>query len=69
MLERIYLLSKRLISRLLVKSVKEESKQVSAVRLERVAQGAERLGITHVRVKKILEILLNLLYQYLNISI
>jgi hypothetical protein len=52
----------RLISRLLVKSVKEESNQVLAARLLRAVRGAERLGITLVRARKILEILLNLLY-------
>ena len=48
------MLNVRLISRLLVKSVKEESNQALAARLLRAAGGAERLGITHVRVRKIL---------------
>jgi hypothetical protein len=43
----------RLISRLPVKSVKEESNQAVAARLSRAARGAERLDITHVRVEKI----------------
>jgi hypothetical protein len=38
---------------LLVKNVKEESNQAVAARLSRAARGAERLGITHVRVKRI----------------
>jgi hypothetical protein len=52
-LARIYSLSVRLISRLLVRSVREESNQVSAVRLWRAVRSAERLGITYVRVKRI----------------
>jgi hypothetical protein len=48
------LLNKRLISRLLVKSVKEESNPAAAARLLRAVRGAERLGITRVRAKKIL---------------
>ena len=42
---------------MLVKSVKEESDQVSAARLWCTAQGAERLGTTHVRVKQIVQVL------------
>jgi hypothetical protein len=42
------LLNVRLISRLLVKSVKVESDQALAARLWRAARGAGRLGITHV---------------------
>jgi hypothetical protein len=53
-MERIYSLNKRLSARLLVNSVKIESNQVSADRLWRAARGAERLGTTHARVKKIL---------------
>jgi hypothetical protein len=56
------LLNVRLISRLLVKSVKVESNQASAARLSRAAAGAESLGTTLVRAKKTLYILLNLLY-------
>jgi hypothetical protein len=52
-LERIYLLNIRLTSRLLISSVKEESDQAWAARLSRAVQGAERLGITHVRVERI----------------
>jgi len=48
------LLNVRLISRLLVKSVKEESNQALAARLLRAARGAERLATTYVRVKRIL---------------
>jgi hypothetical protein len=48
------LLNKRLISRLLMKSVKEESNPAAAARLLRAVRGAERLGITCVRAKKIL---------------
>ena len=44
----------RLSSRFLVKSVKEKRDQALAARLSRAAQGAERLGITHVRVRRIL---------------
>jgi hypothetical protein len=51
----------RLISRLLVKSVKEESDQASAPKPLRAVQGVESLAITHVRVKRILKTLLNLL--------
>jgi hypothetical protein len=47
------LLSVRLISRLLVRSVREESNQVLAVRLWRAVRSAERLGITYVHVKRI----------------
>ena len=54
------MLNGRLRSRLLVKSVKEESDQVTAARLWRAAQGAERLDTTHVRAKKIVQVLLNL---------
>ena len=54
---------------MLVKSVKEESDQVLAARLLRGVRGAERLGITLVRVRKVPEILLNLLYQYLYITL
>ena len=46
------MLNVRLISRLLVKSVKVESNQASAARLWRAARGAERLGTTYVRAKK-----------------
>ena len=53
-LERIYSLSARLISRLLMKSVREESDQVLAARLWRAVVGAERLAITRVRARKIL---------------
>jgi hypothetical protein len=52
----------RLISRLLVKSVKEEINQAVAARPLRAIRDAERLAITHVRAKRILRILLNLLY-------
>jgi hypothetical protein len=45
------LLNVRLISKLLVRSVKEESDQASAARLWRAVRGAERLGTTHVRAK------------------
>jgi hypothetical protein len=61
-MERIYSLNVRLSSRLLMKSVKEESDQALAARLWRAARGAERLATTHVRVKRILQVLLNLLY-------
>jgi hypothetical protein len=44
----------RLISRLLVKSVKKESDQALAARLRRAAAGAKRLGTTHVHAKRIL---------------
>ena len=47
---------------MLVKSVKEESDRALAARLWRAVQGAERLATTHVRAKKILKILINLLY-------
>ena len=53
-LGRIYSLNARLISRLLVKSVKEESDQVLAARLSRAVVGVERLAIIRVRVRKIL---------------
>jgi hypothetical protein len=43
----------RLSSRFLVKSVKEERDQALAARLSRAAQGAERLGITYVRVRNL----------------
>ena len=48
------MLSVRLISRLLMKSVREESDQVLAARLWRAVVGAERLAITRVRARKIL---------------
>jgi hypothetical protein len=44
----------RLISRLLVKSVKVKSNQALAARLLRAAAGVESLGTTPVRVKKTL---------------
>ena len=50
--ERIYSPNKRLRSRLLVRSVREESYQVLAVRLLHAAQGAESRVITYVRVRK-----------------
>ncbi len=56
------MLNVRLISRLLVRSVKVESNQALAARLWRAVAGAESLGTTHVRVKRILYVLLNLLY-------
>jgi hypothetical protein len=46
------LLNVRLISRLLVKSVKVESDQALAARLWRAARGAGRLGTTYVYAKK-----------------
>lgn len=46
------MLNVRLVSRLLVQSVRGESNQVSAVRLLRAAVSAESRGITHLRVKK-----------------
>ena len=46
------MLNVKLISSLLVRSVREESDQASAARLWRAARGAERLGTTHVHVKK-----------------
>jgi hypothetical protein len=46
------LLNVRLISRLLVKSVKVGSNQALAARLWRAVRGAGRLGITYVHVKK-----------------
>jgi hypothetical protein len=49
-LARIYSLNVRLISRLLVRSVREDSNQVSAVSLSRAVQGAESVVTTHVRV-------------------
>jgi hypothetical protein len=67
-MERIYSLNERLSARLLVNSVTMESDQVSAGRLWHAARGAGRLGTTPARVKKILQILLNLLHQYLYIS-
>jgi hypothetical protein len=39
---------------LLIKSVKEESNPAAAARLLRAVRGAERLGITYIRAKKIL---------------
>ena len=48
------MLNVRLISRLLVRSVKEESDQASAARLWRAVRGAGRLGITYIYAKKIL---------------
>jgi hypothetical protein len=48
------LLNVRLISRLLVRSAREESNQAIVVRLWRAARGAGRLVTTHVHVKKIL---------------
>jgi hypothetical protein len=53
-LARIYSLNRRLISRLLVKSVREESNQALVVRLLHAAQDAESVGITQVRAKKML---------------
>ena len=47
------MLNVRLISRLLVKCVKEESNLAAAARLSRAVRGAERLGITCVRIRKI----------------
>jgi hypothetical protein len=46
------LLNVRLISRLLVRSVREESDQALAARLWRAARSAGRLGTTHVHAKK-----------------
>jgi hypothetical protein len=46
------LLNVRLISSSLVRSVREESDQASAVRLWRAARGAGRLGTTHGHAKK-----------------
>jgi hypothetical protein len=51
-LARIYSLSVRLIRRELVRSVREESNQVSAVRLWRAVRSVERLDTTYVRVEK-----------------
>ena len=48
------MLSVRLISRLLMKSVREESDQVLAARLWRAAVGVEKLATTRVRARKIL---------------
>jgi hypothetical protein len=48
------LLNKRLISRLPIKSVKEESNLAAAARLLRAVRGAERLDITLVRARRIL---------------
>ena len=48
------MLNVRLISRLLVRSVKEESDQASAARLWRAVRGAERLGTIYVHTRKIL---------------
>ena len=48
------MLNVRLISRLLARSVREESDQALAARLWRAARGAERLDTTHVHVRKIL---------------
>ena len=47
---------------MLMKSVKEESDQVSAARLWRAAAGAERLAIIRVHARKILSVLLSLIY-------
>jgi hypothetical protein len=60
-MEKIYSLNERLSIRLLMNSVKMESDQVSASRLWRAARGAGRLGTTYLRVKRLLQILLNLL--------
>jgi hypothetical protein len=46
------LLNVRLISSLLVRSVREESNQALAARLWRAARGAGRLGLNHVLAKK-----------------
>jgi hypothetical protein len=46
------LLNVRLISRLLVRSVREESDQALAARLWRAVRSAGRLGITYVYTKK-----------------
>jgi hypothetical protein len=48
------LLNKRLISRLLVKSVKEESNSAAAAKLLHAVRGAERLDTTLIRARKIL---------------
>ena len=48
------MLNVRLISSLLVRSVREESDQALAARLWRAARGAGRLGTTHVHARKIL---------------
>jgi hypothetical protein len=45
------LLNERLISRLLINSVKVEGNQVSAAGLLRDIRGVERLDTTHLRVK------------------
>jgi hypothetical protein len=50
---RIYSPNVRLSSRLLVRSVREESNQALAARLWRAAASVERLDTTHVRVRKI----------------
>jgi hypothetical protein len=50
-----------------VNSVKVESNQAAAARLWRTARSAERLDTNRVRVRKILEILLNLPYQFVYI--
>ena len=55
------MLNVRLISRLRVRSVKEESNQASAARLWRAARGAGRLATTLVHARKILKILLSTL--------
>ena len=61
------MLNARLSSRFLVKSVKEVRDQDLAARLWRAARGAGRLATTHVHARRILKILLNLLYRYLYI--
>ena len=48
------MLKRRLISRLLVKSVREESSQASGVRLLHAVQCAESVDITYVHAKKTL---------------
>lgn len=53
-LERIYSLNVRLISRLLMKSVKEENGHALAASLWRAARGAGRLAAAHIRVKEYL---------------
>lgn len=58
----MFWLKRRLASKLSVNSVKVESDQASAARLWRAARGAERLGITHIYVEKILYVLHSFVY-------
>jgi hypothetical protein len=50
-LDRIYSLNGRLMSRLLMNSVKVEGNQISVFRLLRAVRGAERLDTTHLRAR------------------